>query len=132
MIHFLYQIGKFILTVKRIVEESYFKTDIDLLSNNIVFVFNSFDEFYDFSSSLIKKNTYHFFKKASLYLYKSKYYLCLNLNNINKDLFKPIYYYMLEFALKIDSPDLFERRIKEYGILVFKTDAVNNCLKYFK
>ncbi len=97
-------------------------------------MFNTFDEYLDFCTSLVNNNnnTYAFFKKSSLYLYKSKYYLCLTVNENNKDYFKSIHYSIIEFASTVSNSELFERKLKEYGKEIFKTNAINNCVKHFK
>ena len=95
---------------------------------------NTFDEFLEFCTSIGKEdnNTYTFLKKSSLYLYKSNYYLCLYINEKDLDFFKSIHYSIIEFASHINNSELFERKLKEYGKIIFKTNAINNCVKHFK
>lgn len=97
-------------------------------------MFNTFDEFLDFCASIVrdKKSTYSFLRKSTLYLYKSKYYLCLYINDKDINAFKQIHYSIIEFASHINNSDLFERKLKEYGKFIFKTNAINNCIKHFK
>ena len=97
-------------------------------------MFNTFDEYLDFCASLIKENTntYTLLKKSSLYLYNSKYYLCINISSKKISLFNHIHYSIIEFASHINDPLLFERKLKEYGKIIFKTNAINKCLIYFK
>ena len=96
-------------------------------------MFNTFDEFLEFCTSIVKEdnNTYTFLKKSSLYLYKSNYYLCLYINEKDLDFFKSIHYSIIEFASHINNSELFERKLKEYGKIIFKTNAINNCVKHF-
>ena len=77
-------------------------------------------------------NTYVLLKKSSLYLYKSKYYLCVYINDKNMNSFKSIHYSIIEFGTHVNNSDMFERKLKEYGNVVFKTNAINNCIKHFK
>lgn len=102
-------------------------------SNLSVYMFDTFDEYLEFCMSIQKtENTAcSFFKKSALYLYKSKYYLCLNINQKDINLFKHLHYEIIEFASHINNSDLFERKLKEYGKVIFKTNAINNCVKHF-
>ncbi len=95
-------------------------------------MFNTFDEYLEFCNSLdFTKSTYIDFKKSSLYLYKSKYYLCINITNKGLQKFKAIHLSIIEFAMHINNSDLFESKLKEYGKIIFKTNAINNCIKHF-
>lgn len=97
-------------------------------------MFDTFDEYLEFCKSLshnIQNNTYTFLKKSALYLYKSKYYLCLYITQNDSESFAPIHYSIIEFSSHICNSDLFERKLKEYGKIIFKTDAINNCIKHF-
>ena len=97
-------------------------------------MFDDFDEYLEFCKSLsnnIQNNAYIFFKKTSLYLYKSKYYLCLYVSEKDINLFKPVHYSIIEFGTHINNSDLFERKLSEYGKVIFKTNAINNCIKHF-
>ncbi len=104
------------------------------ISANIsIYMFNTFDEYLEFCTSLVdnKNTTYAFFKKSVLYLYKSKYYLCLYINDKDTTSFKSLHYSIIEFASHINNSELFERKLKEYGKVIFKTNAINNCIKHF-
>lgn len=94
-------------------------------------MFDTFDEYLDFciSSSNNKDNT--LFKKSTLYLYKSKYYLCLYVSEKDINSFNSAHYLIMEFASNINNSELFERKLKEYGKVIFKTNAINNCVKNF-
>ncbi len=97
-------------------------------------MFDTFDEYLEFCKSLNKsqEDTYTFLKKAALYLYKSKYYLCLYISDKDINEFKSIHYSIIEFATHINNSDLFERKLKEYGKPIFKTNAIKTCIKHFK
>ncbi len=101
------------------------------ISGNLsIYSFNTFDEYLDFCQA-IPKNTYSFFKNSSLLLYKSKYYLVVCLNSVNINLFKQLHYLLIEFSSHLNNCDLFERKLKEYGKVIFKTDAINSCIQTF-
>ena len=100
-----------------------------------IYMFNTFDEYLEFCTSIANNTqdtTYTLLKNASLYLYKSKYYLCLYVDENNVNDFKSIHYSIIEFALQINNPELFERKLKEYGKIIFKNNAINNCVKHFR
>lgn len=105
------------------------------LSTNLsIYMFDTFDEYLEFCKSVldnIESNIYTFLKKSTLFLYKSKYYLCLYINEKDINSFKSVHYSIIEFATHIHTPDLFERKLKEYGKIIFKTNAINNCVKHF-
>ena len=102
------------------------------ISTNLsIYSFNTFDEYLEFCQYM-KEVTYTFLKKSSLYLYNSKYYLCMYINSKDIDSFKSIHYSIIEFGTHVNNSDLFERKLKEYGKTIFKTNAINNCVKYFK
>lgn len=103
-------------------------------TNISMYMFNNFDDYLDFCH-LITDNqeyTYSFLKKSALYSYKSKYYLCLYINNKEMNSFKSVHYEIIEFASHVNNSDLFERKLKEYGKIIFKTNAIKACEKYFK
>lgn len=133
--------GNFILTVTRIIPEAESKKKLQVRrksskipTNLSIYSFNTFDEYLEFciyiSSS--EQNTYNFLKKSALYLYKSKYYLCIYVTNKDVNSFKSFHYSIIEFASHINNSDLFERKLKEYGKIIFKTNAINTCVKHFK
>lgn len=134
--------GNFVLTVTRIIPEKeapkkklQAKRKLNMLPANLsIYMFNTFEDYLEFCHSIIdsSENTYSFLKKSNLYSYKSKYYLCLQVNNKDMNLFKSIHYKIIEFATRINNSDLFERKLKEYGKAIFKTNAINNCVKHFK
>jgi len=132
--------GNFILTVTKIVPERDMKQKLiakrkisKVPSNLSIYMFNTFEEYLDFCISMrnSKNNTYDSLK-ATLYLYKSKYYLCLYANEENIHNFKLFHYSIIEFSTYINNADLFERKLKEYGKIIFETNAINSCVKHFK
>lgn len=133
--------GKFVLTVTRFLPEKEQKKKVKVKRKNIVpedclsiYRFNTFDDYLEFCNyinSKINSNTYLKLKKSSLYLYNSKYYLCVNINNIDLNIFKSIHCSIVEFGTHVANSDLFERILIEYGKLIFKTNAINNCVKHF-
>lgn len=133
--------GKFVLTVTRFSPEKEVKKKIKVkrkvvtAENNLaIYKFNTFEDYLDFCN-YIKENLdtsmYKKLSKAILYKYNFNYYLRIPINNINLDLFKSIHCSIIEFATHISNSDLFERKLIEYGNVIFKTNAIFNCIKVF-
>jgi len=129
--------GNFILTVTRFLPEKEEKKKLKVKRKNIcpedslsIYMFNTFDDYLEFCNYIQKylnSNTYTQLEKTSLYQYNSKYYLCIT--NINLDNFKTIHCSIIEFATYITNSSLFERKLIEYGKVIFKTNAINECIK---
>lgn len=137
----LFQNGNFVLTVTRLAPEreqikrvkAKLKSAVPT-SNLSIYMFNNFDnylEFCNFLNNNSNEDIYLKLKKSSLYLYNSKYYLCINISNKNLSTYKPIHYAITEFASYINNSELFERKLIEYGKIIFKTNAISNCIKHF-
>lgn len=134
--------GNFILTVTRIVPEKDPKKKLkvkrktpNIPTNLSVYKFDTFDEYLEFCISLMNDNkisTYTFLKKSTLYLYKSNYYLCLYVNEKDISSFKSVHYSIIEFASHVNNSSLFERKLKEYGKVIFKANAIQTCVKHFE
>ena len=133
--------GKFILTVTRFLPEKEQKKKVKVKRKNIVpkdnlsiYMFNNFDDYLDFCNYIkikVNDDTCIKLKKSSLYQYNSKYYLAINIDNMNLDIFKSIHFSIVEFGTHITNSDLFERKLIEYGKVIFKTNAINSCIKLF-
>lgn len=133
--------GNFILTVTRFAPEKEQKKKVkvkrkspSVVNNLSIYSFNDFEDYLQFCNYLINNidnDTYLKFKKASLYQYNSKYYLCINILNKNLSMFKSIHYAITEFGTYISNADLFQRKLNEYGKIIFKTNAINNSIKHF-
>ena len=139
--------GNFILTITRIHPEIIDKDlqkkkkmkikrkSINLNNDIIIFKFNNFDEYCEFCLSLTDNylNQYKsIIKTSSLYSYNSKYYLILNnISNANMSIIK-FYSYISEFAELIHIPTLMKTKLLEYGTIVMKKNAINNCIKHFQ
>ncbi len=100
-----------------------------------IYSFESFDSFCDFCTflkdTLNEENISNFAKSADLYEYNSNYYLIfsdININSINLDY---ICSSITEFAHFVNSSELFERKIKEYGKLIIADSALDTCMEHF-
>lgn len=100
-----------------------------------IYSFDSFDTFCDFcvflKDTLEEIQISKFAKKMDLYEYNSNYYLIFSDINVNSSVLKYICSSITEFAHFVNSSELFERKIKEYGRLVAKDNAIITCLEYF-
>lgn len=100
-----------------------------------IYSFDSFDDYCEFCKYIQKstlENAYSVLNNSSLYLFNSKYYLCIYINESNSEFLRSLHYSLIEFGKFIDSAELFERKLKEYGKIIFKINAIDNCVKYFK
>ena len=133
--------GNFILTVTRFSsEKEKIKKPIakrktfNEKTNISVYEFESFDNFVEFCSYLrtnIDGPTYVKLKKSTLYSYSNKYYLVINLNSFKIDIFKTLHCSIIEFGKFISNSDLFERKLVEYGKVIYKTNAIGKCTNVF-
>ena len=133
--------GNFILTVTRLPEKEQSKKQVRIKRKTstinedlVIYSFNSFDDYCEFCKYLslhLKSETYLKLKKVSLCLYNSKYYLCIHINKSNLPIVNTINCEISEFGNSVKNPDLFERKLLEYGKVIFKTNAILNCVKAF-
>ena len=133
--------GNFILTVTRFLPDkekikkpAAKRKTLNEKANISIYEFESFDNFVEFCSYLntnIDNSTYLKLKKSTLYSYASKYYLVININNIKIDIFKTLHCSIIEFGKYISNSDLFERKLIEYGKVIYKTNAIGKCTKVF-
>ena len=133
--------GKFILTVTRFSPEKEQKKKVRARRRSIVsesklsiYKFNNFEDyitFCDYARKRLNDSTYTKLKKSTLYKYNSKYYLRIQINNLDLNTFKAIHCLIIEFAVLISNSDIFERKLIEYGNVIFKSNAILNCVKAF-
>ncbi len=137
--------GKFIITVTRILpsegspskkSKKTVKTKIKSAMPNKLSsanVFNTFDDFCAFCTYVKNANVLSKtkLKSASLILYNDNYYLIFDNLKLDIKELKALYSALTEFSTSLKNEIVFERKIKEYGKVIFKKDAVNECIKYF-
>ena len=101
-------------------------------SENLVYLFNSFEDFCLFSSFVEKiKNFNTIAKNIVLYTYNSQYYLLFTKINLEHLYIKKFYTLITEFGTYINNSDLFSHKLYERGNIVLKNNAIKQCLKYF-
>ena len=135
--------GNFIFTVTRIQEQNKFtkkklhiKKKIETLgkSNTSIFEFENFEDFCDYCNYLnnsIFVTIKDYIKSNILYKYNEKYYLVFKNNNIEPIVFNSFCASMSEFSKSIRNAETFENKLKEYGTIIVKTNAIKTGLKYF-
>lgn len=129
--------GTFILTVTRSLPEEgnkakpiTAKRKLPLIKKDAIYHFACFDDFCAFCkacSSLSGKIA----QKISLYCFHEHYYLLFS--NVNRKNMKNRTFFSLltEFSKFVPEPELFQRKLLEYGNLVMKHNAIELCQKYF-
>ncbi len=107
----------------------------DINFKKTIYSFDSFDIFCDFCTflkdTLNERQITDFSKSSDLYEYNSNYYLVLSDINIDSDTVKYICSSITEFAHFVNSSELFERKIKEYGKLIMPNSAILTCMEHF-
>ena len=138
--------GNFILTVTRSLPENIpakapqrklrvRRKNISLNRKCAIYRFFSFEDFCSFcdcfDTDYVQKIN-KLFTKSSLYVYNSSYYLVLKTNleehNVHLQKFASI---ITEFSSCVNSADLFEKRLLEYGKVIIKDKAFNKVKKFF-
>lgn len=140
--------GNFVVTVTRVLPETENlnilprkkirvkrKTNVTNYTNSKIFEFASFDDFYDYCTSL-QSNFINKINKelgsSNLYCYNSKYYLIIDKLSNNKDFIKSFYSSILEFAKLIINSSTYKNKISEHGKLIIKRNAIYKCNGKFK
>ena len=101
-------------------------------SENLVYSFNSFEDFCLFASNVKNiKNINSIAKSTILYTYNSCYYLQLTKLNVEHPYIKKICTTITEFGTYVNNSDLFSSKLNERGKIVLKNNAIKLCLKYF-
>lgn len=136
--------GNFIITVTRVLPndastkkaKKTVKTKIKSVTPNkqsSVVAFDTFDDFCSFCTYVNNSTNFPIqqLKSSSLILYNDVYYLIFNNIKLPIKDFKLLYSTLTEFSSTVRNEVLFERKIKEYGKVIFKKNAINECIKYF-
>ncbi|MBQ3414057.1 MAG: adaptor protein MecA [Clostridia bacterium] len=111
------------------------RKQMDFSNSNLVYKFNTFDEFCYFCESIDSTNLIDkkikIAQNISLYLYNSTYYLVFT--NINKDNQnnKTFFYYLSEFASLASASNNFNSKLLEHGELIMKNNAIITGINFF-
>lgn len=104
-------------------------------STQAIYSFNSFDDYCNFLQFLKDSNLFYDVKEiadaVTLYEYKEKYYLLLD--SIHSDIVSKLKFYatITEFAKYVTNSKLFACKLKEFGTLIMKNNALQIGLKHF-
>ena len=103
------------------------------LSDFHIYSFNDFEDFCCFCNSInkIQSKLKKLYKYSVLYLYNDTYYLTLSNLNSSHEYFKDFYAYITEFGTRCYVSNIYESKLKEYGQIVIKKNALNIGVKYF-
>lgn len=102
-------------------------------SKNAIYKFNTFEEFCDFCTYFTNNLSIckNLAKNISLYEYNNVYYLILSNIVINSKEAKLFFTKISEFSNLISNSDILKSKLLEYGTVIFKNNAITNCLNYF-
>ena len=101
---------------------------------NLVYKFNSFDDYCLFINFLVHskiKSIYKIANNICLYLYKGSYFLAITNLNAKYSNLQKFFNVITEFGSYVVNPDLFINKLKEYGIECIKNNAFKRSLTYF-
>ena len=108
------------------------RKNFDITSKQVIYKFDSFDDFCNFSNFISKlDNFYSIAKSTILYNYQNSYYLCLSNINLEHNSIKKLYTLITEFGTYVDNSELFARKLTECGKIVIKNNAIKTCVKFF-
>lgn len=98
-----------------------------------IILFNNFDNFCAFCTYMSNNDVLSAqkLKSASLLFYNNNYYLIFNNLKLDIKSFKLLYSTLMEFGSSVKNEVLFERKVREYGKVIFKKNAISECIKYF-
>lgn len=103
-------------------------------SEQLVYKFNSFDDFCLFTSALQDANIKSIntiSKSINLYEYNDTYYLVFTNINPEYKYSRKLFSMLPEFCTYVNEPQLFSRKLCERGNLIIKGNAIRTCIKYF-
>lgn len=104
---------------------------IDVNSNQLIYRFNNFEDFCDFSNFISRTNIANIAKKIVLYFYKNSYYLCFSNIIAEQEKIKQLYSFISEFGTYVDNSDLFITKLTECGKIAIKNNAIKTCVNFF-
>ena len=105
---------------------------MDVNSNQLIYRFNSFEDFCEFSNFISRTNIVNIAKKIVLYFYKNSYYLCFSNILPEQEKIKQLYSLISEFGTYVDNSDLFVTKLTECGKIIMKHNAIKTCTNYFE
>lgn len=108
------------------------RKNLDITSKQLIYKFDSFEAFCNFSSFISKIDKFFSISKNMiLYLYKNSYYLCISNINTEHESIRKLYILITEFGTYVDNSEMFARKLAECGKVVIKNNAIKTCNKFF-
>ena len=110
------------------------RKDINFSNKQVIYAFNSFEEFCNFCTCINNSNAFNSIKLSkniSLYLYNDTYYLVAKNINISYEYIKLFYSIASEFGKLLSSTKEFENKLIEHGKVIMKKNAIDTGIKYF-
>ena len=110
------------------------RKSIDFSNKQIIYSFNTFEEFCNFCSFINNNsniNVTKISKNISLYFYNDTYYLALRNVNTSYANIKLFYATALEFGKILSPSKSFENKLIEHGEIIIKKNAIQTGIKYF-
>lgn len=104
------------------------------LLQNAIYKFDSFETFCNFCTYFKNLDSFNFngfAKNISLYQYNDSYFLVLTQINKESKMNTQFFTIISEFSNVISNSSLFRSQLLEYGNIIFKNNAITNCIKYF-
>jgi Negative regulator of genetic competence, sporulation and motility len=138
--------GNFILTITKLANEkessklrqksipriSIRRKSPRLNNDTKIYMFNAFEDFCSFCLFINKRGLQNKLSINSLYCYNNKYFFVFKVKEDNLKFLKYICTILVEFSEDIKYPDLFERKLIEYGKCVLAENAIQTISKHFK
>lgn len=106
----------------------------NLNSPNLIYKFNTFDDYCHFIEFLVHNNLLDANKiaqKVLVYLYKNYYYLIFSNVNTQYKKLSTFYTSITEFGSYVVNPDLFINKLYESGMLFIKNNAIKKSINHF-
>lgn len=106
---------------------------IDYSATQVIYSFNSFDDFCSFSKFINDNNISinNLAKNIVLYYYNNTYYLSFDRINPNYNNLKRFLSCITEFATFVNHSELFIRKLFESGKIIMKHNAIKTGINYF-
>lgn len=101
-------------------------------STNLIYKFNTFDDYCSYTEYLICNNLTDAWKVAKsiqLYSYNNFYFLVFRNINNNYNKLSTFYTAITEFGSYVLNPNLFLHKLTEFGTLFVKNNALNKAMK---
>ena len=110
------------------------KTSNIFNASSLIYKFNEFEdfcEFCDFANSNDNINIKKLYKSSILYLYNNTYFLVIDGINLTNHSLLALHSNLLEFSILTKYTKNFKFKLKEYGKVIIKNNAINTGMKYF-